>query len=98
MNTQWKKLFKVAVVGGGLILASASAHAQSVSFGTNAKVDLGDVKAAHSSQGSVAVDGSNVNASGSVADGLRVGSSTVTTGVQGAVSVPAAAVAAALAD
>jgi hypothetical protein len=96
---QWKKAVKAVVVAGGLTLVSAVAQAQSVSFGTNIDLNLGkDVKAAHASQGSVGVQGSNINASGAVADGLRVGDSKFKSGVQGAVSVPAAAVAAALAN
>jgi hypothetical protein len=97
-NGSFGKVFTGAFVAIGIMSSTTIAYAQSASFGTNANLDLGDVKAAHASKGSVAVNGSNIDASGAVADGLRVGSNKVQAGVQGTVSAPAAAVGALLGD
>jgi hypothetical protein len=96
---QWKKACLVAAIGSGLMLASATAQAQSVNVGSNVNIDLGkDVKAAHADQVGVGMQGANINANVAAADGLRVGETSLKAGVQGSASVPAAAVAAALAD
>jgi hypothetical protein len=88
----WKKTLTAVGVSGVLMLATVSAQAQSVSVGTNASVDLGDVKAAHASKGNAALKGANINVDAAEADGVRVGSNTFKSGVQGSVSVPAAIV------
>jgi hypothetical protein len=94
MNTQqWKNLFKVAVVGGGLILPSASAQAQSFNFGDNMGARFGDLRIAHGDTVTTGVENGNIVVGGGVADGVRIGSQTVTTGIQGAGSVPAIVVA-----
>jgi hypothetical protein len=81
---QWKKAIKAVVVAGGLMLVSAAAEAQTLGIGTNVGVNLGDVRIAHGSALQVGPNG----VSGGVADGVRVGGQTVTTGVQGAVTAP----------
>jgi hypothetical protein len=98
MNTQWKNMFKVAMLTGALAFAGVSAQAQSITVKHDAKVDLGDVKAVDSVQGGAAVNGTNVDANVDQALGARVGSNKFTTSNSVGVSVPAAAVAAALAD
>jgi hypothetical protein len=81
---QSKTTFKAVVFAGGLALLSAGAQAQSLGVGTNVGVNLGDVRIAHGSQVQVGPNG----VSGAVADGVRVGGQTVTTGMQGVVTAP----------
>jgi hypothetical protein len=81
---QWKKACLVAAIGSGLMLASATAQAQSVNLGNNAGIALGNVRIAHADALNAGVNGVGA----SVADGVRVGGQTITSGIQGVVSAP----------
>ena len=95
MTMKLKK--SLAILSTGLMFAAAAAHAQKAEVGSSVSVNLGkDVKAAHASQGKVDMDNGNLDASGAVADGLRVGDSKFQSNVHGSVSVPAGFVAGAL--
>jgi hypothetical protein len=86
------RTLKAAIAAGVVSFAAAGslpAQAQSISFGTQAGVNIGkDIAIGHSDQVSVGVNGGNVEVKGGVADGARVGDSGARIGIGGGLSLP----------
>lgn len=99
MTTYLMKTLKTAFLGAVFACTAALAQAQTVELGSKINLKLGkDVQAAHASEGKLSLDNGNVQASGAVADGARVGDSKFESSVHGAVAAPAAFVAGMLAN
>ena len=82
------QMVKAAVAVGGLAAMTLSAHAQSASVGHQVVVSVPGGKAAHADQINASIEDGNLNVSGGVADGARVGDTTGQVGVNGKISVP----------
>jgi hypothetical protein len=82
------KLLSISTAIGLIFVANTMASAQSVNFGNNLGVHLGDARIAHADQMGVGVKNGQLSVGGGVADGVRIGGQKITTGIQGAAQAP----------
>ena len=73
---------------GIVVAGTVAANAQTASFSNKVGVDSGDLKVGHASGATVGVQDGKVVAGGGVADGVKIGSTSATSAIQGAVTAP----------